>query len=40
MNAEAAIELFIRLRITGFGLFVIAIIWKHLDDIPLSRKDF
>jgi hypothetical protein len=29
MNAEAAIELLIHLWATGFGLFAIAIIWRH-----------
>jgi len=39
MNAEAAVELFIHLWMTGFGLFVIAIIWKHRNAISLSKKD-
>ncbi|MFL7791215.1 MAG: hypothetical protein AB8I69_03670 [Anaerolineae bacterium] len=39
VNVEVAVELFIHLWMTSFGLFVIAIIWKHRNAIPLSRKD-
>jgi hypothetical protein len=33
MNTEAAVELFIHLWVTGFGLFAIAVIWKCRDQL-------
>lgn len=32
-NAEVAIELFIQLWMTGFGLFAIATIWRHRKSV-------